>query len=105
MRIRAGKVTIRLNRAGIAAITHVRLLRVGNAVLNNSRRRVNVDTGELRSTGALEDHGSFLRVVYRARHAALVHDGWKNNKTGASYRGNPYLTGAVREVLRRYAKR
>lgn len=91
-------VTIRLNRAGIARVTHTRLVRAGNQVLNESARRVNVDTGNLRGSRAMEDRGTFLRIVYRAHYARYVHDGTRY------YRGNPYLVNAARAVMSRLAR-
>lgn len=121
----SGRVSVRLNRAGILHVTHVRLVRVGQAVLNDSARRVNVDTGHLRASRALEDHTLFVRVAYRAKYARFVHDGTKPHIIKAhpggllaseghvfgtvvhhpGYRGNPFLTNAVRAVLKRYGRR
>lgn len=78
------------------------MLRLGNRVLNNSRARVNVDTGYLRSTGGVISVGiDTVRVAFTARYARLVHDGWRHRTDSGSYRGNPYLTDAMKEEIRR----
>lgn len=98
------QVRIILNRAGIARITQERVMRAARAVGNESARRVNVDTGNLRSTRSVQNlGGARARVAYRAKYARYVHDGWHRGRGG--YGGNPYLTSAVREVLARYARR
>lgn len=124
----SGRVSIRLNNAGISRVTNERLMRVARAVGVSSARRVNVDTGLLRSTRSVQNVGpKVARVAYRARYAKAVHDGSRphiiraanggllaNKATGQvfgtvvhhpGYKGNPYLTGALREVLARYSRR
>lgn len=97
-------VTVRVNPQGVHHLMHdpggeamTFLLRFGNAVLNNSRSRVNVDTGYLRSTGVVEERPeeSMVRVAYRASYARWVHDG------NGRYGGNPYLTDALRDEASR----
>lgn len=97
-------VTITPNPSGLSAlmtdssgVVMVHLLGFGNRVLNNSRGRVNVDTGYLRSTGVIEERPaeSLVRVAYRANYARWVHDG------NGRYAGNPYLADALREEAAR----
>lgn len=99
-------------------------LRVANRVLNNARTRVNVDTGNLRSTGVVEDRGTTVRVAFRAKYALAVHNGSRPHVISArpggvlrfpvmggmafartvnhpGYRGNPYLTDALTEEMNR----
>ena len=73
------------------------LVRLGQQVLNESQRRVNVDTGYLRSTGevVVRPTDGEVEVVYRARYAAYVHNGTSR------YAGNPYLADALAAVLGR----
>lgn len=69
--------------------------RIGQRVLNESQRRVNVDTGYLRSTGEViaRPADATVEVAYRASYARWVHDGTRH------YAGNPYLRDALAAVL------
>lgn len=73
------------------------LLRVGNQMVNAAKRRANVDTGNMRSTIAFTVEVEAGRVVgvlaARTNYAIFVHQGTRH------YRGNPFLTDAVRETL------
>ncbi len=95
-----GRVRITPDRGGIRAMMTTGqgrqfVYRIGNRVLNNARARVNVDTGYLRSTGAVEQSDDVTVVVFRARYAAAVHNGHH------SYPGNPYLADALIEEMSR----
>jgi hypothetical protein len=70
--------------------------RIALRVLTNSRQRVPVDTGYLRSTGSVESgDADTTRVAYRAKYALFVHNGTRY------MRGTPYLTEALNEEMRR----
>lgn len=73
------------------------LVRIGNRVLTNAKRRVPVDTGYLRSTGTLTTDAArtTVRVAFRARYARFVHDGTRGRP------GRPFLTDALREEVNR----
>lgn len=95
---------VRVDQGGINRLTKTDggplmqlLTQIGNRILNNSRGRVNVDTGYLRSTGTLDVNAaeSSVRVAYRARYAMWVHNG------NGRYRGNPYLLDAFHEEASR----
>lgn len=97
-------VTVRIDKASLDRYTTNPggpvmgyLARLGQQVLNESQRRVNVDTGYLRSTGevVVRPADAEVEVVYRARYARYVHNG------NGRYPGNPYLTDALAAVLGR----
>lgn len=75
------------------------LATLANRVLNNSRARVNVDTGYLRSTGAIEKVAGepAYKVIYRAHYARWVHE----PSMSRNWSGNPFLTDALREEMSR----
>lgn len=115
-----GRVT---TQAKLEAVT-----RLGNRVLNNSRQRVNVDTGNLRSSGRLHIEGTadpVCVVGYYTRYALAVHDGSRPHiirpsRSGVlawsgpdgvvfarmvhhpGYTGNPFLDDALTEETARF---
>lgn len=101
MSIPGGSVQVRVDAAALArfetGVVLPWLVRVGTRVMNNSARRVPVDTGYLRSTRALipDIDRTAVRVAYRARYARWVHDGARGRP------GTPFLTDALNEELDR----
>jgi len=97
-------VTVRLDQAAIDRLTsstsnygQVYLPAVGNRMVNAAKRRANVRTGLMRSTitfRVVPGSPASGELAANTRYSYWVHNG------NGRYPGNPFLTDAVREVLR-----
>lgn len=93
----------RINQSALAALAapgasvYRDMLRRGIRVQNGARRRVNVDTGRLRSSINVEGPvvrggGAGVRVGTNVEYAIYVHEGTRR------MRGNPFLRDALADA-------